>query len=70
VTTHNNAIAERVRFSETAVRNDVSIMKQKYRDDRQLDKFLSRIHPEKHTKFTIVPRSPMTVPRQPLRRPR
>jgi hypothetical protein len=26
---YNNAIAERVRFSETAVRNDVSIMKQK-----------------------------------------
>jgi IclR family transcriptional regulator, pca regulon regulatory protein len=23
-------------------------------DDRQLDKFLSRIHPEKHTKFTIL----------------
>jgi hypothetical protein len=31
VTAHNDAMAERLRFSETAVRNDVSIMKQKYR---------------------------------------
>jgi hypothetical protein len=29
VTAHNNAITERLRISETAVRNDVSIMKQK-----------------------------------------
>jgi hypothetical protein len=29
VTAHNNLIAERLRISETAVRNDVSIMKQK-----------------------------------------